>query len=236
MLLDRNRSIPSNHSEQRENNMAKIEPVEAGSIGWVAAIDTPKAAEHLKTLRPEDLAYKVRMLHLGDEMTMEVFEVDFEPDYFAAPHAHDADEVFYVLQGELRLGRRGYGPGSSIKIPANTLYSFRAGPDGLRFVNFRPRGEVRSIFRDEFMATRKAADLTDAPSWRHEQRDSVIPSDSVAGLSTRRTGRVSDELDPVDERRYQCITVCGERITIARPEPPACPSIPPIDDFPSPNS
>lgn len=52
-------------------------------------------------------------------------------------HSHSEDEIIFVTDGQMRLGQRLYGPGTAIAIPAQTLYSFGVGPDGLRFVNFR---------------------------------------------------------------------------------------------------
>jgi len=52
-------------------------------------------------------------------------------------HSHSEDEVIFVTDGQMRLGQRLYGRGSAIAIPAETLYSFGVGPEGLKFVNFR---------------------------------------------------------------------------------------------------
>ena len=53
-------------------------------------------------------------------------------------HAHTEDEVIVVTRGEIVLGQRALGPGTVIAIAHATLYSFRTGPDGLTFLNFRP--------------------------------------------------------------------------------------------------
>lgn len=55
----------------------------------------------------------------------------------AGIHSHSEDEIIFVTGGEIRLGQRLFGPGTALAIAAHTLYSFTAGPDGLRFVNFR---------------------------------------------------------------------------------------------------
>lgn len=52
-------------------------------------------------------------------------------------HAHTEDEIIFVTDGEMRLGKRLYGPGTALAVAANTMYGFTAGPNGLRFVNFR---------------------------------------------------------------------------------------------------
>ncbi len=53
-------------------------------------------------------------------------------------HAHSEDEVIFVTDGHMRLGNRLYGPGTALAIAADTFYSFAVGPDGLKFINFRP--------------------------------------------------------------------------------------------------
>lgn len=90
----------------------------------------------------------------GDETLPRLHEIEQPPDAVVPPHAHDCDEIIYVVAGELVLGSRTLHAGSSVFVPANTLYSFRSGPDGLRFVNFRPHGNVRSLLKDEFLRER----------------------------------------------------------------------------------
>jgi quercetin dioxygenase-like cupin family protein len=55
----------------------------------------------------------------------------------AGVHCHSEDEIIFVVDGELRLGERLYGPGTALAIAADAFYSFSPGPEGLRFVNFR---------------------------------------------------------------------------------------------------
>jgi hypothetical protein len=52
-------------------------------------------------------------------------------------HSHSEDEIIFVIDGEVRLGTRLYGPGTALAIAADTLYSFTPGPAGLSFINFR---------------------------------------------------------------------------------------------------
>lgn len=54
-----------------------------------------------------------------------------------AVHSHSEDEIIFVRDGELRVGNRGYGPGTALAVAANTKYGFEVGPNGLSFVNFR---------------------------------------------------------------------------------------------------
>jgi len=52
-------------------------------------------------------------------------------------HSHSEDEIIFVRDGELRVGKRRFGPGAALAIAAHTKYGFQVGPDGLSFVNFR---------------------------------------------------------------------------------------------------
>lgn len=66
-------------------------------------------------------------------------------DAEAGIHSHSEDEIIFVLDGDIRLGERLYGPGTAVAIAADTLYSFTAGPQGLHFANFRAArpGDIR---------------------------------------------------------------------------------------------
>lgn len=52
-------------------------------------------------------------------------------------HTHSADEIIYVLDGTMRLGRRLLGPGTSLCIGGGTRYAQSAGPGGCSFLNYR---------------------------------------------------------------------------------------------------
>jgi hypothetical protein len=77
----------------------------------------------------------------------------------ARPTVHYADRFTphrSVLEGEMIVGARRLTAGCSVFIPGHTLYSFKAGPDGLRFLNFRPHKVSGLITEEELAAVRKA--------------------------------------------------------------------------------
>ena len=53
-------------------------------------------------------------------------------------HFHTEDEVIFVIGGRMHVGTRTLEPGTALAIDANTTYGFRAPPEGLNFINFRP--------------------------------------------------------------------------------------------------
>ena len=82
-----------------------------------------------------------------------------EPGTGPDSHAHHEDEIVFVLEGEMHFGNRVLHPGECAMIPKFTLYSFRAGPEGLRFLNIRPRANGVYISKDELMQMREEGKL-----------------------------------------------------------------------------
>jgi mannose-6-phosphate isomerase-like protein (cupin superfamily) len=118
------------------------------------AKDDPVLRKALEKRDPGEVKAATCIDHPGSEDEPQLFEVDLPANAKVPPHAHDADEIVVVTRGEVHFGRQVYGVGSSIYIPAMTLYSFQAGPEGLRFLNFRPRQSKGSLGVEELAAAR----------------------------------------------------------------------------------
>jgi hypothetical protein len=99
----------------------------------------------------------VKVRHVfGGPSELELFEVHRPPHTVSEAHAHDEDEIIYILEGSLVFGNRTFGPGTAVMVPAWTLYGFRVGEEGVRFANFRPRSTERALVtKDELMAERR---------------------------------------------------------------------------------
>lgn len=80
-------------------------------------------------------AYKIR--EPGTETVPQLVELRMHPGEEIELHCHDEDEIMYVLSGEMILGNRTVGPGACIYIGGGVFYGFKAGPEGLHFLNFR---------------------------------------------------------------------------------------------------
>jgi quercetin dioxygenase-like cupin family protein len=139
--------------------MGTVRVVDEKDLEWRSG--KPEMIEKLLALgiafTPEELSGKQRDHHPGSAEEPELVEVWFEPDTVVQTHAHLRDEIIYVVAGSMVLGNRVLEPGSSVFIAGNTLYTFRAGPEGLRFVNFRPQSGAGYVSKDEFMAQRGSA-------------------------------------------------------------------------------
>jgi quercetin dioxygenase-like cupin family protein len=140
--------------------MGTIRVVEDADIQWHGG--NPEMIEKMRArgieFTPEELAGRTREHHLGSDTAPELFEVRFQPGTVVNSHAHLRDEIIFVTEGALILGSRVLTPGSSVYIAANTLYSFRAGPEGVHFVNFRPTAGAGYVSKEEFMAKRTPPD------------------------------------------------------------------------------
>ncbi len=80
-------------------------------------------------------AYKIR--EPGSESVPQLIELRMHPHEEIELHCHDEDEIMYVLSGEMRIGSRTVGPGACIYIGGGVFYGFKAGPEGVHFLNFR---------------------------------------------------------------------------------------------------
>lgn len=76
---------------------------------------------------------------------------------FTYPHSHSVDEIINILEGDLIFGVRTFSAGASIAVQKDAFYSFRTGPRGLVFLNFR---------QDDPTHLRKGADPSTA---KHER-------------------------------------------------------------------
>jgi quercetin dioxygenase-like cupin family protein len=120
--------------------LGRINIHDAADIHWmrIGEMASPGSAG---VLTQGELASDISYHERGSETDLQLMEVKYVPNAVIDPHSHDEDEIIYVVEGELHLGARVLRPGSSIYIPRATVYSYQAGADGLRVVNFRPRGD-----------------------------------------------------------------------------------------------
>ena len=59
------------------------------------------------------------------------------------PHSHSQDELIYIMDGSLVMGRSEYMPGTCLALPANVRYSVTTGANGIKFVNFRRDASIQ---------------------------------------------------------------------------------------------
>jgi mannose-6-phosphate isomerase-like protein (cupin superfamily) len=58
-------------------------------------------------------------------------------DYPLPLHSHDADCLYYIIAGSVRLGTETLGARDSFFIPTGVTYNYKTGPDGAELLEFR---------------------------------------------------------------------------------------------------
>ena len=100
-----------------------------------------KIGEMVKTLWPGLTSTRL----IGQDASpngMVLVHVWFGPHYPLFRHSHpkSGDCLYYVVAGEIFLGRRKLGAGSVIFLPSGMPYKFKAGPAGAELLEFRAGG------------------------------------------------------------------------------------------------
>ena len=104
----------------------------------------------LSVLSKEEQATEVKTHFPGGEDRLFLIEVKEVPNAQATLHAHEKDEIFFVLDGEMHFGNRRCSAGDSIHIMAGTLYTFRTGPSGCRYLKFTGSADNSFITKDKY--------------------------------------------------------------------------------------
>ena len=73
---------------------------------------------------------------------MSLIHVWFGPNFPLFRHSHPryGDCLYYVVAGEITMGKRRLGPGSGFFVPNGMPYKYTAGPEGVELLEFRAGG------------------------------------------------------------------------------------------------
>ena len=61
----------------------------------------------------------------------------FAPGFLLPRHSHSSDCLYYIVEGQIVMGRRKLGPGDGFFLPAEQPYAYHAGPEGVKVLEFR---------------------------------------------------------------------------------------------------
>ena len=82
--------------------------------------------------------------------------IDFPPGFLLPRHSHSADCLYYVVGGGVIMGARALGPGDGFFVPAEQPYAYRAGPEGVKLLEFRHRTAFDTKFYEKDTARFRA--------------------------------------------------------------------------------
>lgn len=107
---------------------------EHGAMGYELPDDAAGALGRLAELGGYEGA-DVRVLFCSAGMSLTY--AWFKPNYMLPMHSHNSDCLYYVIAGELTMGRETISAGDGFFLPANAWYSYSAGPEGVEILEFR---------------------------------------------------------------------------------------------------
>jgi mannose-6-phosphate isomerase-like protein (cupin superfamily) len=96
----------------------------------------------------------------------------FKKDFPLPLHSHDADCLYYIVAGSIKMGTQVLGPRDCFFIPEDAPYTYRPGPDGVELLEFRHKTQfnyVNHVHGAGFWA--KAIDTSKAnrEAWKTEK-------------------------------------------------------------------
>lgn len=101
----------------------------------------------------------------------------FKSGFILPRHSHSSDCVYYVMGGELKLGKQTLRKGDGFFVPNGSAYSYQAGPDGVEVLEFRNAARFNILFKnndDSHWGRMADAFRDNALTWKSEQ---LPPSD-----------------------------------------------------------
>lgn len=110
---------------------------------------------------------------------MSVGHAWFGPNYPLVRHSHPlyGDCLYYVVTGELHLGKRVLRAGDGFFVPNGMPYKYRAGPEGVEVLEFRAGGGTKGaqgniVHESSVEAIRRLAETArqHQPSWKPPAR------------------------------------------------------------------
>ena len=122
--------------------MARVKVRTEEQLKWQTSGDSDEGDYDREQLRESERTARFRVREMGSDVSPQLIELLYQPGAEIQLHAHDEDEIIYVLRGELHLGQRNFPPGTSVFVAGGTFYTFRAGAEGLQILNFRPRKDM----------------------------------------------------------------------------------------------
>jgi mannose-6-phosphate isomerase-like protein (cupin superfamily) len=120
--------------------MKNVRVHQESELSWRKIGDIPMGYMRAH-IDPTELEGHLSFHEPGAPDALQLMEVRLNPDTLIAPHSHDTDEIYFVVEGSLHWEDQALAAGGSIFIPGGSLYSFRTGSQATRLLNFRGRAD-----------------------------------------------------------------------------------------------
>ena len=154
-------------SEARELMEAKCMSVEPFSPSQRAGMDRLVANGYLE-------GGETRVL--TDLPGFSILHVWFKKGYPLPLHSHDADCMYYIVAGGVRLGTETLGPRDCFFVPAGVPYTYKASDDGVELLEIRhdPHFSFVNLAGGEaFWAKAAESCAANSEDWKTAERPSL---------------------------------------------------------------
>lgn len=107
----------------------------------------------------------------GGEDGFSLVRVWFKPNYHLPRHSHDDDCLYFVLSGQVLMGAQVLEAGDGFYVPKDSVYGYRAGPEGAEVLEFRHSTSfnIRLAERVEVFDRIREVVLANHDAWVAEQ-------------------------------------------------------------------
>jgi hypothetical protein len=110
----------------------------------------------LAPFAPEAMSAFMKLMesgfHEGEEIRVLVnvpgfslTHVWFKKDLPLPLHSHDADCLYYIVAGSLKMGTEVLGPRDCFFVPEDAPYTYRPGPQGVELLEFRHKTQFNYV-------------------------------------------------------------------------------------------
>lgn len=93
-------------------------------------------------------------------------------------HTHNADCLYYIIAGTLRMGTEDLGPGDGFFVGSDVPYTYKPGPNGVEVLEFRTSDHfnIRFLGKTQTFWDKTIASLeAEHPKWIGQRRPSELP-------------------------------------------------------------
>ena len=73
----------------------------------------------------------------------------FKSGFVLPRHSHNADCLYYIVGGELKLGNQTLRKGDGFFVPSGQTYSYVTGPEGVEVLEFRNATRFNIVFKPD---------------------------------------------------------------------------------------
>lgn len=122
---------------------------------------------------------KVRLVYSRPGMSLTY--VWFKSGFPLPHHSHDADCVYFIVSGSVKMGTEELGPGDGFFVGKDVPYSYVPGPEGVELLEFRNANsfDFRMHANNTAYWDKALANLRDARA--HWPEETVTPSGMEVG-------------------------------------------------------